>query len=112
MYNMFPKFNTIFLDSFPRSSDWVVITGTLMGQTSFSMIVTRLEEFYLHMNPEAATITPVPNTTYAALMAKIDSLEKAMATLLISVGNRVVEKKASFRQTSTANISSIQALIW
>ncbi|KAF9263144.1 hypothetical protein L218DRAFT_865602, partial [Marasmius fiardii PR-910] len=78
------QFNTIFLDSFPRSSDWVVITGTLMGQTSFSMIVTRLEEFYLHMNPEATTITPVPDTTYTALMAKIDSLEKAMSATNIS----------------------------
>lgn len=41
------QFITIFLDFFPCSPEWNVITGSLMAEKSFSLIVARLQDFYL-----------------------------------------------------------------
>ncbi|KAJ3754913.1 hypothetical protein EV360DRAFT_27000, partial [Lentinula raphanica] len=43
------QFITIFLDSFPRNPVWAVYTGSLMSERNFNVIVTRLDEYYMHI---------------------------------------------------------------
>ncbi|KAJ3816512.1 hypothetical protein F5880DRAFT_1494211, partial [Lentinula raphanica] len=73
------QFNTIFLDSFPRNPTWLVATGNLMGEKSFNVIVSRLEEYYLHMGITPSGIPSNSGDRVAALQAEVDELKIALA---------------------------------
>ncbi|KAJ3833074.1 hypothetical protein F5878DRAFT_665978 [Lentinula raphanica] len=73
------QFNTIFLDSFPRNPTWLVATGNLMGEKSFNVIVSRLDEFYLHMGGSPSGIPANSGDRVAALQAEVDELKIALA---------------------------------
>ncbi|KAF9257909.1 hypothetical protein L218DRAFT_1067843, partial [Marasmius fiardii PR-910] len=75
------QFITIFLDSFPHTTTWLVITGSLMGEKRMNVIVSRLDEYYLHMggggSPSLSSV-PAPDKI-SVLQAKIEQLEVALA---------------------------------
>ncbi|KAJ3836612.1 hypothetical protein F5878DRAFT_688631 [Lentinula raphanica] len=73
------QFNTIFLDSFPRTPTWLIATGNLMGEKSFTVIVSRLEEYFLHMGggTKSNSVSITPSDRVTALQAKVEQL-KAM----------------------------------
>ncbi|KAJ3963569.1 hypothetical protein EV361DRAFT_813263, partial [Lentinula raphanica] len=73
------QFNTIFLDSFPRNPTWLVVTGNLMGEVSFNVIVTRLEEYYLHMGTSHSGLPVNSGDRVSALQAEVDELKAALA---------------------------------
>ncbi|KAJ3973189.1 hypothetical protein EV361DRAFT_948120 [Lentinula raphanica] len=73
------QFNTIFLDSFSRTPTWLIATGNLMGEKSFTVIVSRLEEYFLHMGggTKSNSVSITPSDRVTALQAKVEQL-KAM----------------------------------
>ncbi|KAJ3831763.1 hypothetical protein F5878DRAFT_516662, partial [Lentinula raphanica] len=75
------QFNTIFLDSFPRTPAWLVTTGNLMGEKSFTVIVSRLEEFFLHAGGGTKTnsISVAPTDRVTALQAEVEQLKTMLA---------------------------------
>ncbi|KAF9258363.1 hypothetical protein L218DRAFT_981784 [Marasmius fiardii PR-910] len=75
------QFITIFLDSFPRTTTWLVITGSLMGEKRMNVIVSQLDEYYLHMGGgglPSSSLVPAPDKI-SVLQAKIKQLEVALA---------------------------------
>ncbi|KAJ3832705.1 hypothetical protein F5878DRAFT_547765 [Lentinula raphanica] len=75
------QFNTIFLNSFPRTTEWLVMTGNLMGEPSFTVIVSRLEEFFLHSRggSNGPGVSVSSGDRVSALQTEVDSL-KALLT--------------------------------
>ncbi|KAJ3996497.1 hypothetical protein F5050DRAFT_1807705 [Lentinula boryana] len=71
------QFNTIFLDSFPRATEWIVMTGNLMGEPSFTVIISRLEEFFLHSRRgiNGGGVSVSSGDRVSALQAEVDSLK-------------------------------------
>ncbi|KAJ3794275.1 hypothetical protein GGU11DRAFT_690151, partial [Lentinula aff. detonsa] len=71
------QFNTIFLDSFPRTTEWIVMTGNLMGEPSFTVIISRLEEFFLHSRRgiNGGGVSVSSGDRVSALQAEVDSLK-------------------------------------
>ncbi|KAJ3770387.1 hypothetical protein FB446DRAFT_647012, partial [Lentinula raphanica] len=75
------QFNTIFLDSFPRTPTWLVPTGNLMGEPSFSVIVSRLEEFFLHAGggSKSVAVSVNPGDRVSALQTEVEQLKAMLA---------------------------------
>ncbi|KAJ3841738.1 hypothetical protein F5878DRAFT_702798 [Lentinula raphanica] len=75
------QFNTIFLDSFPRTPVWLVPMGNLMGETSFSVIESRLEEFFLHTGggSKSAAVSISSGHCVSALQAEVEHLKALMS---------------------------------
>ncbi|KAF9249721.1 hypothetical protein L218DRAFT_1067894 [Marasmius fiardii PR-910] len=74
------QFITIFLDSFPRTTTWLVITGSLIGEKRMNVIVSQLDEYYLHMGgtgSQSSSSVPALDKI-SALQAKIEQLEAAL----------------------------------
>ncbi|KAF9254098.1 hypothetical protein L218DRAFT_975932 [Marasmius fiardii PR-910] len=80
------RFITIFLDSFPRSAEWNVITGPLMMEKSFNIIVARLQDYHLRRVGENSRVPEVQKTSVleATLMDRITQLEQALSASNIS----------------------------
>ncbi|KAF9259987.1 hypothetical protein L218DRAFT_832193, partial [Marasmius fiardii PR-910] len=77
------QFITIFLDSFPRTPEWSVITGSLMTEKSINLIAARLQDIYLHRSGDGASQTPsIQRTTVlevTAMEQRIAQLEQALS---------------------------------
>ncbi|KAJ3759254.1 hypothetical protein EV360DRAFT_82285 [Lentinula raphanica] len=67
----------IFLDSFPRTPTWLVMTGNLMGEPSFSVIVSRLDEYFLHMGGgmKSPGVSIGSGDRVSALQAEVEQLK-------------------------------------
>ncbi|KAF9263993.1 hypothetical protein L218DRAFT_842603, partial [Marasmius fiardii PR-910] len=74
------QFITIFLDSFLRTPEWSVITGSLM---TVNLIAARLQDIYLHRSGDGASQTPSVQRTTAlevtAMEQRIAQLEQALS---------------------------------
>ncbi|KAJ3963548.1 hypothetical protein EV361DRAFT_782489, partial [Lentinula raphanica] len=73
------QFTTIFLDSFPRNPMWAVTTGSLMGERNFNTIVSRLDEYYMHIcGPRNPGTTGIQSDRVTALQAEVAELRAAL----------------------------------
>ncbi|KAJ3764903.1 hypothetical protein FB446DRAFT_604132, partial [Lentinula raphanica] len=78
------QFITIFLDSFPRNPMWAVFTGSLIGERNFNTIVSRLDEYYIHIGGGSKV-----QTTNIPSVDKVTALQAEVAELkaMIAQGN-------------------------
>ncbi|KAJ3743839.1 hypothetical protein EV360DRAFT_15649, partial [Lentinula raphanica] len=76
------QFITIFLDSFPHIPLWAVITGSLMTERNFNTIVSRLDEYYMHIGGGSKTHANMegPPDKVSALQAEVAELKAALAS--------------------------------
>ncbi|KAF9256059.1 hypothetical protein L218DRAFT_950288 [Marasmius fiardii PR-910] len=72
------QFITVFLNSFPHSPEWNVITGPLMMEKSFNVIVAHLQDYHLCRAGGNSQVPDIQKTSAleAALMERITRLSK------------------------------------
>ncbi|KAF5339065.1 hypothetical protein D9758_016454 [Tetrapyrgos nigripes] len=81
------QFLTKFIDSFPRTPEWNIITGNLLGETNFNVAANRLQE-YVRLQTGGDGTNTTGLDSIAAVQAEVKQLQAQLANVQ-SNGNRM-----------------------